>query len=104
MKLEMSSLKRRPGTQSSTLSTSTNLRPGSGKVESDGEDIPSEEDVRHKRVINCLNQLQSLNLERPEGVVIRRHHHDMLHIKARSTVGKPISCIFFLLIPKKTKC
>ncbi len=35
-------------------------------------------EIRHTRVLNCLDQLQSMNLDRPEGVVINRRTEDIL--------------------------
>jgi len=40
--------------------------------------VSAEEQQRHNRVINCLSQLESLNLDRPEGMVISRHADDII--------------------------
>jgi hypothetical protein len=38
----------------------------------------SPQDRKHSKVINCLTQLQSLNLDRPEGMVIPRRAEDIV--------------------------
>jgi hypothetical protein len=40
--------------------------------------LTQDQDHKHSKVINCLTQLQSLNLDRPEGMVISRRAEDIV--------------------------
>ena len=72
------------GSGSTSPSGRASLSPGDAK-----NTMPqlSPRDPKHARVVNCLDQLQSLNLERPEGMVVSRSPDEIIRKLPRLSSG-----------------